>query len=226
MKAKIVVVDDHPAVIEGVKSIFSKSQAGEIVGWATSGKEAQMVIESLGPDIVILDLRIPDMNGVELARWIREIDPRIKIIVFTMHSFKEFMGPLLKIGVAGYVQKQDPTRDLELAVRVVCNGGVYYCREIQTFLHGTRKLCAGDNEPFAMLTPRELEVFKLVSNGISIKETARNLGISVNTVQTHKQHICEKLQVRSASAWTREAVKQGIVALNRSFRLPVHAYFY
>jgi DNA-binding NarL/FixJ family response regulator len=216
MKAKIVVVDDHPAVIEGIKVRLSRSEAGEVVGWATSGQEALMVIGSLRPDIVILDLLFPDVNGVELARKISELDLQIKILVYTMHSFKEFMGPLLKIGIKGYILKQDPIGDLELAVQVVCNGGVYYCQDVLTTLHEAQKLRAGcgTKDPCAMLSPRELEVFKLVSNGYSVKEAARVLGVTPNTVLTHKQHICEKLNLRSAVAWTKEGVKRGIVALN------------
>jgi two-component system response regulator NreC len=217
MKAKIFVVDDHPAVIEGVKAVFARSEVGEVVGWATDAKQALKEIQTLQPEIVTLDLRMPEMDGVELARRIREIAPQTKILVYTMHSFKEFMAPLLKIGIAGYVLKQDPVADLELAVQVIRNGGIYYCRDVRAVLHNAQASYPrgnGAQDPFDLLTPRELEVFKLVSNGYSMKDTARILGISINTVLTHKQHICEKLQLRSAAAWTREGVKKGIVGLN------------
>jgi len=213
---KIVIADDHPAVLEGVKSALSVYHDVEVVGVATGGGEAVEKVRSLRPQIVIMDIEMPDLNGIEATCRIKKIDPKIKVIIHTMHSEKGFVFDLMKAGISAYVLKQNPISDLHLAIQVVKRGGTYLCEDASAFFakhtQGSKR-GKSITDTFDLLSPREREVFQLVADGLPIKKIAKHLRISIKTVEAHKYRIMDKLQIRSTAVWTKEAVKRGLIEL-------------
>lgn len=213
---KILLVDDHHVVLEGVKAALSKYDSLEVVGVATNGHEALRKVQSLRPHIVIMDIVMPRINGVEATIQIKKIDPNIKVIIFTMHSYQEFLVDLMKAGISGYVLKQSPISDLHLAIEVVKSGGTYLSEDASEFWanHGYKFEEGNESDdPFDRLSLREREVFQLLGEGLSIKEIAEMLYISPKTVETHKYHIKDKLEIPNMAEWTKEAIRRGILTL-------------
>lgn len=206
--AKVLIVDDHQVVVEGIKAALSEYADVEVVGQATDGRKAFNQVESLKPDIVIMDLAMPHFNGIEATYQIKQMDPKIKVIMFTIYPYREFIRPLIKSGISGYVLKGSPISDLYLAIQVVRRGGSYFTEDIHDFLSN---LGNEEQEPFDLLSPREREVFQLLAEGLSVKEVGERLYISSKTVETHKYHIMSKLQIQSMNELIKEAIRMKIV---------------
>jgi two-component system response regulator NreC len=213
---KVIVVDDHHVVVEGVKAALNKHDNVEVVGEASNGNEAVNLVREIRPDIVIMDIVMPKFNGIEATFQIKKIDPNVKVIIFTMHSYQEFLVDLMRAGISAYVLKQNPISDLYLAIQVVRRGGTYLSEDASEFWskHADR-LAKGkdDGDLIDQLSVREREVFQMLAEGNSVKETAKLLSISTKTVETHKYHIMDKLKIRSMSEWTKEAIRKGIVQI-------------
>ena len=206
--AKVLLVDDHQVVLGGIKAALSQYSDVEVVGEATDGRKALKHIESLRPDIVIMDLAMPHFNGIEATYQIKQMDPKIKVIIFTMYSYREFIKPLVKSGISGYVLKESPISDLYMAIKVVRRGGSYFTEDIHEFL---LNLGEEDEDPFDSLSPREREVFQLLAEGLSTRQAGEILFISPKTVETHKYHIMAKLQIRTMAEWITEAIRRNII---------------
>jgi two-component system, NarL family, response regulator NreC len=211
---RILIVDDHEVVLEGLKGALGDYEGIEVVGEASDGHEALKKVDSLRPHIVIMDISMPRFNGLEATVQIKKMHPDVKVIVFTLHSHREFLHPLIKAGISGFVLKENPISDLYLAIQAVTKGGAYYSKDVQEYL--VNYFVAGEEgqsekNPFDMLSSREREVFQLLAQGASIKEAADVLCISPKTVETHKYHIMDKLRIRSMAEWTKEAIRQGII---------------
>jgi DNA-binding NarL/FixJ family response regulator len=218
MPTRILIVDDHEAVIEGLRAILSRYDDLEVVDVASDGSDALLKVEAHHPHIVIMDLAMPQFNGIEATYQIRQLQPDVKIIVFTMHSYREFLVHLLKSGISAYVLKQNPVADICLAIEVVRRGGTYFSENASEFLAQHVDQVLNDhrrkeNDAFAMLSLREREVFHLLADGVSVREAAGRLRLSPKTVETHKYHIMEKLRIRSMGEWTKEAIRRGVVNL-------------
>jgi DNA-binding NarL/FixJ family response regulator len=207
--ARIFIVDDHQAVLEGVKAALSEYVDVEVVGASTDAREALRQIESLRPHIVIMDIAMPRFNGIEATYQIKQMDPKAKVIIFTMLSYHEFLRPLVKSGISAYVMKQAPISDLYLAIQVVKRGGSYFTEDIHEFLSNFGK---EEKDAFYLLSAREREVFQLLAEGFSVKEAGQLLFISSKTVETHKYHVMEKLQIGSMTEWIKEAIRRNIIA--------------
>jgi two-component system response regulator NreC len=215
-KTGVLIIDDHHVVLEGVQAALSRHDDVDVMGVGANGRDAVKMVQSLRPQIVIMDIAMPHFNGIEATFQIKKIDPRIKVIIFTMHSYREFLVDLMRAGISAYVLKQNPISDLYLAIQVVKRGGTYLSEDASTFwANHAENLATGNQEKnqFDLLSLREREVFQLLAEGLSVKETAELLTISPKTVETHKYHIMEKLQVRSMSDWTKEAIRRGIINL-------------
>jgi DNA-binding NarL/FixJ family response regulator len=217
-RTKILIVDDHTVVVEGIKSALAERPKFEVVGSAGDGREAIEKIKVLGPDVVIMDISMPGMDGLEAAREIRKIDRKARIIVFTMYSDKEHVLALFRIGVAGYVLKEAPLGNLIAAIEAVKQGGTYYCAPVQKIirdhLEGLEEELEGDTPlkgHLGSLSTREREIFPLLADGTSIKEIADRLCISPKTVESHKYNIMEKLGVDSLAEMTKIAIKKKLI---------------
>ncbi len=214
MKTRILIVDDHEVVLEGVRAALMKHEELDVVAVASDGREAIKGVESLKPHIVIMDIAMPHFNGIEATYHIKKAHPEVKVIIFTMHSYREFLIHLMKAGISAYVLKTAPISDLYLAIQVVKSGGTFFSENAPEFLanHVEQMLERKEQiEPFELLSLREREVFQLLAEGLPIKDVAEHLCISPKTVETHKYHIMEKLQVRSMTELTKEAIRRGIV---------------
>jgi two-component system response regulator NreC len=213
-KTKILIVDDHRVVIEGIKSALKDHPEFEVAGVATGGLQAVELTKSIRPDIIIMDISMPDLNGVEATRQIKEIRPETGIIIYSMHSDKEFIIDLFKIGISAYVLKDDPLEDLIIAIEAVRAGGNYFSALAPTVLlrhmeELEKKYLTED--PIDTLSRREREVFILLARGNRIKEIADTLFISPKTVETHKYHIMEKLDASSMVDLTKIAIRKNLI---------------
>jgi RNA polymerase sigma factor (sigma-70 family) len=213
-KAKILIVDDHRVVIEGIKSALQEHPEFEVVGEAVDGLQAVESARSLGPEIVIMDISMPNLSGIEATRQIKEFDPEIRIIIYSMYSDKEFVIDLFKAGISAYVLKDDPLADLILALEAVKGGGTYFSTMAPTVLlrHMEElETKTMSKDLFDALSQREREVFQLLAEGKSIKEIAGELFISPKTVESHKYNIMEKLQAASVVDLTKIAIRKNLI---------------
>ncbi|UCD30980.1 MAG: response regulator transcription factor [Desulfobacterales bacterium] len=213
-KTKILIVDDHRVVIEGVKGALRAHPEFEVAGQAFDGLQAVELTNTLKPDIVIMDIAMPNLNGIEATNHIKRLNPEIGIIIFTMYSNKEFVIDLFKSGISAYVLKDDPLSDLILAIKAVKSGGTYF----STFAPETLLRHVEDLEErkkrqdgFENLSRREREVFCLLADGLTIKGIAGELYISPKTVESHKYNIMKKLRVKTTVDLTKIAISKDMI---------------
>ncbi len=215
-KTKILIVDDHHVVIEGIKSALKDHLEFEVVGEAVDGLEAVELVKSLGPDIVIMDISMPNLNGLDATKQTKKFDPEIYIVIYSMYADKELVIDLFKAGISAYVLKDDPLSDLILALKAVKGGGTYFSTMAPTILlrHMEElKEKTASEDFFDVLSHREKEVFQLLADGKGIKEIANQLFISPKTVESHKYNIMEKLQAESIVDLTKIAIRKNLIKL-------------
>jgi len=218
-KTRVLIVDDHYVVIEGIKTLLSGETDFEIVGSATDGHQALSLVKSMKPDLVILDISMPNLDGVDAANEIKRWDEKIGIVVYSMSASKSHITALFKQGVSGYVLKDEPLSELRLALKVVSEGATFYSKSVQKILQehvkdlelGKGKDVEYMRDGVAKLSVREKEVFVLLSDGLVPREIAKRLGISPKTVETHKYNIMEKLGATSIAQLTKLAIKKHLI---------------
>jgi len=213
-KTKILIADDHRVVIEGIKSALQEHPEFKVAGEAVDGVEAVEFAKSLEPNIVIMDISMPNLSGIEATRQIKGLNPGIQIVIYTMHSDKEFVIDLFKAGISAYVLKDDPLSDLILALKAVEGGGTYFSTMAPTILARHMEEMEEkytSNNSFDTLSQREMEVFQLLAEGKRIKEIAKQLFISPKTVESHKYNIMEKLQAASVIDLTKIAIRKNLI---------------
>jgi DNA-binding NarL/FixJ family response regulator len=220
-KTKVLLVDDHMVVLEGIKRLISEQPDFEVVGTASDGLEAIRKAKVLKPDIVIMDIGMPNVDGVRATYEIKRRDERIKIIVFTMYTDMALVVSLYREGISGYVLKGEPISDLITALKAAKDGGTYFSAVInETIREHMEQLEMGDaksarevQDGIALLSIREKEVFPLLADGKTIKEIAERLCISPKTVETHKYNIMEKLGADSIADLTKIALRKKLIEL-------------
>jgi len=210
----ILIADDHRVVIEGIKSALQEHPEFEVVGEAVDGLEAVEFAKSLKPNIVIMDISMPNLSGIEATRQIKALNHGNQVVIYTMHSDKEFVIDLFKAGISAYVLKEDPLSDLILALKAVEGGGTYFSTMAPTILarhmEEMEEKTTSKNS-FDTLSQREIEVFQLLAEGKRIKEIAKHLFISPKTVESHKYNIMEKLQAASVIDLTKIAIRKNLI---------------
>jgi DNA-binding NarL/FixJ family response regulator len=211
----ILIVDDHEVVIEGIKSALRGRKEFVVVGEASNGRQAEELVESTRPDIIIMDISMPEMDGVEATKRIKDLYPETRIIIYTMFSNDEYVIELFKAGISGYVLKQDPFSDLIRAFDAVKAGGSYFSTKAPKILSDYLKTLdeglRGRQNTLESLSIREREIFKLLADGKSIKEVGSELCISPKTVESHKYNIMAKLGAQSVTELTKIAIKQKLI---------------
>ena len=215
MKRRIVLADDHQLMRAGLRSLLAREPHLEVVGEASDGREAVELVTQSGPDLVIMDIGMPNLNGIEATRQIRETVPRTRVIALSMHANAQFVGRMLEAGASGYLLKDAAFEELVEAVRSVLAGQTYLSRAITGVVVGdyVRRLASSPYVEAPQLTPREREIGQLLAEGRVTKEIAYSLNISVKTVETHRQHIMKKLKIGSIAELTKYAIREGLTEL-------------
>jgi len=212
-KIRIMITDDHPVVREGLSAMLSREQDFEVVGEAVNGKEAIEKARNLKPDVVLMDLRMPEVDGVEAMRQIRVDNPDIKFIVLTTYDNDEYIFRGIEAGARAYLLKDSPREEMFRAIRVVSEGGSLIEPAVAgKVLDRFAKLSRQVQMP-ETLSEREVEVLRLIAKGTSNKIVATSLNISESTVKTHIQNIFNKLEVNDRTEAVTEAIKKGIITL-------------
>jgi two-component system response regulator NreC len=214
-KHRIVIAEDHTIVREGLRALLSSNPAFEIVGEAEDGLDAIRCVEDLMPDLVLMDLTMPRMNGMEVIKELKRRWPEIKIIALTVHRTEEYFLASLQAGADGYVLKDANYDELLMAIKNVLSGKSYLSpavskRVIEGYVEGKKNL--GCKSLWDTLTQREKEVLKLIAEGYKNKEIADYLCLSVKTVDKHRTNLMRKLDLHNVSALTAFAIEKGIVA--------------
>lgn len=207
-RVTVLLVDDHTIVRQGLKLILSAHADMEVVGEAANGKEAVELAAKLRPDIVIMDVQMPELNGIEATRQMVAANPRLRILVLSMHKESVYVREILKAGARGYILKDAIDTELLNAVRSVAHGDGYISPAVAGAL--SEKAQPG-NSPIDLLSAREREVLLLIADGKTNKEIATKLNLSVYTVDSHRGKIMEKLNLHSAGELVRFAIKNGLV---------------
>jgi DNA-binding NarL/FixJ family response regulator len=196
---RVVIADDHAIIRDGLRSLISSAKDFEIVGEAEDGRQAVESVETLKPDLVLTDLSMPEMDGIDLIKAVKKCSPRTKVVALTVHRGEEFILATLKAGADGYILKDASYGELMMAIRSVLKGKRYISPEI------SGNLTEG-------LTPKEREVLKLIAEGYTNQKIADTLYISTHTVETHRQHLMGKLDVHNTAALIARAIEKGLVS--------------
>jgi DNA-binding NarL/FixJ family response regulator len=211
-KIRVLVVDDHAILREGVRALLSAQADIEVVGEAADGQAAIVEVERLDPDVVLMDIAMPGLGGIEASLELRKLGRRARILVLSQYEDREYVRRLLKAGVAGYVLKKSAGAELANAIRAVHKGGLVLDPEVaRTAMAEAGPTASGEADPYEGLTDREKQVLKLVADGRSNKEVADVLGISVKTAMSHREHVMEKLGLHNRTELVRFAIKRGVI---------------
>lgn len=216
MKIRLLLVDDHQIVRAGLRMLFQAEPDMEIAGEAGSGDEALSAVTALQPDVVIMDVAMPGMNGIEATRRIREMSPTTAVLALTMHEDEQYFFEMLHAGAAGYIPKRAAPDDLVSAIRVIHQGNVFLYASLARFLvkdvlerpsDGT----GGESPVGATLTPREQEVLTCIAEGQTTREIAETLVISPKTVERHRENIMTKLNLHNRTELVKYAIAKGMI---------------
>lgn len=212
MGIKILIVDDHGMLRESLNFMLSREPGMEVIGEAGDGRSALELVEKLRPDVVIMDIEMPKLNGIEATRQILHKHPNTKIIASSAYSNRRNVGEMLKAGASGYVPKQCGFDELVSAIREVTSNRIYLSSRIsglvvEGYIH---KQTDNDSSAYSILTAREREVLQLIAEGKSTKEIATSLYISVKTIEWHRSQIMKKLKIKSIAGLVKYAVSEGL----------------
>ncbi len=206
---KILLADDHTIVRQGLKLIISSHADLQVIGEAANGREVLELAEKLKPDVILMDVAMPELNGIEATRRLRDVSPRTKVLVLSMHKEAVYVREILKAGARGYILKDAIDTELISAIQSVARGDGYISPAISgTLLSDYRQ---NITNPLDLLSSREREVLQLIAEGKTNKEVATRLNLSVYTVDSHRGKIMEKLNLHSTGELVRFAMKQGLV---------------
>ncbi|MEE7447969.1 DNA-binding response regulator [Methylobacterium radiotolerans] len=211
-RIRVALADDHPIVLAGIRTLLNADPEIELVGEATSGSEALPMIHAAEPDVAVVDVSMPGLNGLELTERVAGSCPRTRVLVLTVHEDAAYVQPLLKAGAQGYLLKRSAAEDLLRAVRAVAAGGIYLDPSVAShaMAHPAAAPQGTDSEPSAeVLSPRETDVLRLIAQGFSNKEIARRFDLSVKSIETYKARAAEKLGLRTRAEIIRYAAAHG-----------------
>ena len=213
-KIKILVVDDHPIMRDGIRALLGLYDDIEIVGEASEGKEALEKIREMAPDVVIMDIAMPGMDGLEATRQIRKKHPKIKVLILTQYDNKEYITSVIKAGASGYVLKRALGSELVSAIRAVKRGESFLYPSAAAVLIEDYLQKAREEEPYDQLTAREREILKLIVEGNTSKKIADMLFLSLKTVQGHRLKMMEKLNIHNRTELIKFAMRKGLVNMD------------
>ena len=215
MSVKILLADDHKITRQGLRSLLEKESDMEVVAEAEEGRTAVRLVRELLPDVVVMDVSMPDLNGMEATHQIVAEHPNVKVIALSIHSDNLFVSEMLKSGASGYLLKDCAFEELARAIHVVVDGKTYLSPAVSgvvvdDYLH---RLARTESPSSEVLTDREREVLQLIAEGKSTKQVALKLHISVKTVETHRRQIMSKLDIHTIAELTKYAIRKGLTSL-------------
>lgn len=212
----VLIADDHRLFRDGLRTLLEKQADIAVVAETEDGATAVSIAAEARPDLVLMDISMPGMNGMEAARRLLAADPAVKVIMLSMHSDHHFVIEALKSGAVGYVLKDSAFEELLAAIRTVAGGGIFLSRTINDVVVRQYVAAARGREARAdsILSPREREVLQLLAEGKTTKETAARLHVSVKTVETHRKQIMDKLDIHSIAELTKYAIRRGLTSLD------------
>jgi DNA-binding NarL/FixJ family response regulator len=215
MKTRILLVDDHKILRDGICSLVKGYDDMEVVGEAADGRTAIRLVQELSPDVVIMDISMPDLNGIDATRKIITDYPNVKIIALSMHYDKQFVSEIFKAGASGYLIKDSAFDELEHAVRIVMDGKTYINPQIASLVVESlvNQTTPTNRKAFSLLTEREREVLQLISEGKSTKQIATDLHVSAKTVESHRRQVMGKLNIRNVAELTKYAIREGLTSV-------------
>ena len=210
---RILIADDHLLVRAGIRALIESIEGATVVAEANDGREAVDLAATLRPDIAILDVTMPGLNGLEAATRLREASPATRVIILSMHANEAYVRTALKSGAAGYLLKSATAGELQVALQTVARGEIYLSpavskQVVKGFVDGT----AHDASPLDALTTRQREILQLIAEGRSTKEVAFTLSISAKTVETHRAQIMERLEIHDLAGLVRFAIRTGLIS--------------
>ena len=215
MKLRILLADDHKIVRDGLRNLLEKDPDILVVGEAEDGREALQLARKLSPDVVVMDIAMPELNGIEATRQILAEVRKVKVVALSMHSDKRYVSEMLKAGAAGYLLKDCAFEELITAIRTIAKGKIYLSPGIAGVVleDYIKQGSTTDSSVFSILSDREREVLQLMAEGRSTKDVAAHLNVSIKTVETHRTHIMTKLDIHSIAELTKYAIREGLTSL-------------
>jgi two-component system response regulator NreC len=216
MSIRIIVADDHRIVRNGLRTLLNAEPDIDVIADAENGRETIQLTRELSPDVVLMDITMPDLNGFEATRQILAEIPQVKIVALSMHHHEQFVSGMFMAGASGYLLKDCSVEELTAAIRAATKGEVYLSPGVASVVikNYVRHLKKSDKAIPPILTPRESEILQLVSEGKTSKKIASIMHISTKTVDTHRRHIMDKLAVSSIAELTKYAIRSGLTSLD------------
>ena len=215
MRTRVLIADDHKILRDGLRTLLDKEPAIEVLGEAADGRSAVQLARELNPDVVIMDIGMPGLNGIDATRQVLADVPGTRVLALSMHSDKRYVTQMLQAGASGYLLKDSAFGELTTAIRTVMSDRVYLSPSLTDLVvrDYVEHMSATDGSEKPLLSPREREVLQLLAEGKSTKLIASDLSISVKTVETHRKQIMNKLDMHSIAELTKYAVREGITEL-------------
>ena len=215
MRLRILLADDHVMFRDGIRPLINREEGMEVVGEAEDGLETVRLAKELKPDIIIMDISMPQLNGVEATWKIREVNPEIKVIILSMHSDRQFVIESLKAGAKAYLLKDSPFEELQRVIHAVAKDQIVLSPAItdiviKDFIHYSEQESAS---VFSILSTRERQVLQLIAEGKATKEIAKLLCLSIKTIESHRKRIMDKLNIHNVAELTKYAIRQGLTQL-------------
>jgi DNA-binding NarL/FixJ family response regulator len=216
MSIRIVLADDHKIVRDGLRKLLDQEVGIEVVGEADTGRKTIEMVRELSPDVIVMDITMPDLNGIEATSKIKKEVPATKVLCLSMHADKRFVMAVIRAGASGYLLKDCPFEELSRAIHAVARNEIYLSSQIahyvvdESIAHGADKTSAA----YTVLTTREREVLQLIAEGKNTKTIALNLSISIKTVEAHRRQIMKKLKIHSIAELTKYAISEGLTSLD------------
>jgi DNA-binding NarL/FixJ family response regulator len=214
-RIKVLVVDDHTIVREGLRTLIKLEDDFEVVGEARTGREAVVQYKNLQPDVVLMDIAMPLLNGLEATRQMLKANPAAKVLILSAHSDDAKVKNATESGARGFLLKQSSARDVCLAIREVHQGKQFFspsiARRQERIRPSATKRAGGSSEKITSLTTRQVEVLQLIAEGKANKEIAAELGIVLKTAEKHREHVMQKLDIHDTAGLTRYAISAGII---------------
>jgi len=208
---RVLLVEDHTLVRAGIRSLLSSVGDIDVVGETGNGRDALRLVRKLEPDVVLMDISMPELNGMEATARITKSHPQVKVLMLSMHNDEEYVAQSLKAGARGYLVKEAATKELEQAIHAVMRGEIYVSNTVS--MNNVERLMQDSSSGSALgnLTSRQREILQLVVEGYTTRDIAERLSLSVKTVETHRTHLMDRLEIRDVPRLVRFAIKAGLI---------------